>query len=593
MCARLGKTAALAVVLVLAATAICHSEVPLRINYQVMLTNELDEPLADQPVTLEFSIFDAPEEGTVLWGELHNETTNSIGVVSVVLGETTPLDFDFGRPLWLQIFVNGEALGPRRELTSSPYALHAVDSDMLGGAPAGYYTFAEDLFVPGSINDPSNPVDWSNLKNIPEGFADGTDDAGTGVSGSGTAGRVAKFTGTSTLGNSVIEENGGAVHIPWSGPGMGPILSLGGFGPCQVSEALLDINHDADDDYTYALINLDMAGDDENGSYLHCEHYDSGGGLVQTDFSVSNGGDVSTRGKLSVNTADRRLSAVDARGAYPDGGAEVIHAVYEGGELYDATAVYGESKPHDFYGYGGHFVGGYVGALGEVTPTGGQGYTGLEGRCVGGSGRNCGVFGWAWDGGTNYGVQAHASSPGTNYGVYASASGGATNYAGYFEGDVRVTGTLYNPLASLEIDHPEDPANSYLRHAFVASSEMKTVYDGIVALDGDGSAWVDLPGWFESLNGDFRYQLTAIGAPAPHLHIAEKISDGRFRIAGGEPWMEVSWQVTGVRHDAAASRHPLRLEEGKRPEDRGRYLVPEAFGAPASETIGHRPVERK
>jgi hypothetical protein len=31
--------------------------------------------------------------------------------------------------------------------------------------------------------------------------------------------------------------------------------------------------------------------------------------------------------------------------------------------------------------------------------------------------------------------------------------------------------------------------------------------------------------WFGALNKDFRYQLTAIGAPGPNLHIAEEISD--------------------------------------------------------------------
>ncbi|MBN2565506.1 MAG: hypothetical protein JXB46_07320 [Candidatus Eisenbacteria bacterium] len=587
-------TAALLMGLVLLLHAPANAQIPRTMNYQVMLTDDLDQPLADQAVILELSIFDAFEDGSLLWSEVHETTTNSIGVVSVVLGDTTPLAFDFNRPLWLQLEVDGELLNPRRELTASPFALHSVDSDLLGGASADSYVSGEDLVVPGAINDPSNPVDWTKLKNVPDGFADGTDEAGTGISGSGTAGRVARFTGASTLGNSVIEEIGDGVHISWSEPEVRPALSLGGMGARQLEAALLDLSHDSQGEYTYALINMDIAGDDEFGDYLHCEHHDSAGGVVvTTDFSVSNGGDVTTRGTFEASPYDRRLWSIHARNAYPSNDAHAIHAVYDGTDTYDAAAVYGECVPQDFYGYGGDFVGGYIGVQGKVEPTGSAAYCGVSGYCTGGSGNNTAVAGTASGVGWNYGVYGNAYGEGTNYGVYGESSGTGTHYAGYFDGDARVTGTLYNPLALLEIDHPEDPENSYLRHAFVASSEMKTVYDGTVTLGGDGSVWVTLPDWFESLNGDFRYQLTAIGAPAPRLHVAEKVSNGRFRIAGGEPSMEVSWQVTGIRHDAAARQRPLAVQSAKRVEDRGRYLTPGAFGAPAEQTIGHADRVRK
>ena len=54
---------------------------------------------------------------------------------------------------------------------------------------------------------------------------------------------------------------------------------------------------------------------------------------------------------------------------------------------------------------------------------------------------------------------------------------------------------------------------------------MKNVYDGVVVLDRKGKAEIDLPDWFGALNKDFRYQLTAIGAPGPNLYIAEEISE--------------------------------------------------------------------
>jgi hypothetical protein len=47
----------------------------------------------------------------------------------------------------------------------------------------------------------------------------------------------------------------------------------------------------------------------------------------------------------------------------------------------------------------------------------------------------------------------------------------------------------------------------------------------------------------KSVNGTFRYQLTAIGAPGPNLYISQEVSNNQFTIAGGEPGMKVSWQV--------------------------------------------------
>ena len=57
---------------------------------------------------------------------------------------------------------------------------------------------------------------------------------------------------------------------------------------------------------------------------------------------------------------------------------------------------------------------------------------------------------------------------------------------------------------------------------------MKNVYDGVVVLDNKGKAEIELPDWFSALNKDFRYQLTAIGAPGPNLYIAEEISEATY-----------------------------------------------------------------
>jgi hypothetical protein len=148
-------------------------------------------------------------------------------------------------------------------------------------------------------------------------------------------------------------------------------------------------------------------------------------------------------------------------------------------------------------------------------------------------------------------------------------------YAGVFIGRVYVAGALEKAGGGFKIDHPLDPANSYLNHSFVESDARKNVYDGTVVLDDDGAATVVLPPWFERLNRDVRYQLTAIGTPAPELHIAEELADSRFRIGGGRPGQKVCWQVTGIRQDAWAQAFPLVVEEAKPADVCGAYLHPD------------------
>jgi hypothetical protein len=159
----------------------------------------------------------------------------------------------------------------------------------------------------------------------------------------------------------------------------------------------------------------------------------------------------------------------------------------------------------------------------------------------------------------------------------------------YVGGALEVNGPIYKDAGGFKIDHPLDPANKYLYHSFVESPDMKNLYDGVAVLDAQGEAVVNLPGWFEAVNKDFRYQLTAVGAPGPNLYVAQKVTGNNFKIAGGSPGMEVSWQVTGTRKDPYAAAHPIPVEEDKSPEERGYYRNPEVYGQPAERHIyNHR-----
>jgi len=164
---------------------------------------------------------------------------------------------------------------------------------------------------------------------------------------------------------------------------------------------------------------------------------------------------------------------------------------------------------------------------------------------------------------------------------------GGNDYAGWFGGNVYISGNLAKGSGSFKIDHPLDPANKYLYHSFVESPDMMNVYNGNVVTNQHGVATVTLPDYFEALNQDFRYQLTVIGQFAQAI-VARKITHNRFVIRSSKPNVEVSWQVTGIRHDAYADAHRIEVEVEKAPQEQGRYLHPELFGAPTEQAIGYQ-----
>jgi hypothetical protein len=152
-------------------------------------------------------------------------------------------------------------------------------------------------------------------------------------------------------------------------------------------------------------------------------------------------------------------------------------------------------------------------------------------------------------------------------------------------GNLEVTGSLsVGGNKNFKIDDPLDPANKYMYHASVESSEVMNIYTGNATTDTAGNAVVQLPAWFEVLNGDFRYQLTVIGQFAQAI-VASKVANHNFGIKTDKPNVEVSWQVTGLRQDAYTKAHPLVVEEEKPAAERGHYLHPEVFGQPESKAI--------
>jgi hypothetical protein len=193
-----------------------------------------------------------------------------------------------------------------------------------------------------------------------------------------------------------------------------------------------------------------------------------------------------------------------------------------------------------------------------------------------------GGAGGAFTGGAGYSVPYGDGIDATNYGGGTYGSSGA--YAGNFTGDINVSGAVFAATKDFKIDHPLDPANKYLYHSSVESSEMMNIYSGNVTTDDHGDATVQLPEWFEVLNTDFRYQLSVIGQFAQAI-VARKIENNRLEIRTSAPNVEVSWQVTGVRQDVYAKANPLVVEQEKSNRERGYYIHPELYGAPEEKGI--------
>jgi len=260
-----------------------------------------------------------------------------------------------------------------------------------------------------------------------------------------------------------------------------------------------------------------------------------------------------------------------------------VDAVAEGG-LFNYGIV--ASGQEDFYGIYDALlnVGGYFEARGGDTCIAIKAYTNTSDTVA------YGVYAGVYNSLKNYGGYFDVSSPDTNYGLFAEASGGDRNYgiyakapvgtnhwAGYFDGDIESSRYIFAQSKFFKIDHPLDPENKYLIHASVESPDQMNVYNGNVVTDGNGRATVTLPEYFEALNTDFRYQLTVIGEFA-HAVISEEIRNNRFGILTDRPYVKVSWQVTGIRNDAAARARKIQVEMDKPESERGTYLDPEAYG---------------
>ncbi len=170
------------------------------------------------------------------------------------------------------------------------------------------------------------------------------------------------------------------------------------------------------------------------------------------------------------------------------------------------------------------------------------------------------------------------SQPTAGWGIGVLGQGGW--YGLFSNGNLGATG-----VKTFAIDHPEDPNNKILKHFSIEANEVLNLYRGVVVLDGNGEATVELPSYFDLINTNFSYQLTAIGTPQ-QPYVLTEIAGNTFEVAGA-PNSKVSWTVYANRNDKYLQQNP---EEGvdvvvKIGERQGKYLNPELYGMPESSAM--------
>ena len=239
----------------------------------------------------------------------------------------------------------------------------------------------------------------------------------SGLDGSGVANYIPKFTAATTLGNSVIYQNGSAIGIGITNPTYK--LTVGGnFFASTVNTGwgdyeLYAMNQDVrtTDSPTFNQLNLTDFGTAAGGFHIGSTS-DPGTGNLIVDGSVGVGTS-SPSGRLHAASTSEYSGYFTSN--YPSASTRVLYSEFTGSGNYSAVSVYGKCIPADYFGIGGYFDGGYIGVEGRVVPTGNHDYRGVVGFATGGSG--------------------------TNYGVYGSASGAGTNIGVYYSGGLAGTGT--------------------------------------------------------------------------------------------------------------------------------------------------------
>jgi hypothetical protein len=525
-----------------------QGSVPRLVQFGAVLEDAAGRPVSGL-ASVTFSLYAEQSGGSALWTETQNVLADAHGHYTATLGVATnggfPAElFGTGESRWLGVAIARQTEMPRILLANVPYALKAGDAQTLGGLPASDYVTAQQLAARSSATTivstggaaPQSMPDVAPAAQAPYLASAVPQTTPSPITGGGTAQYLPLWTAASNLANSKIFQSvGGNLGINTITPSV-----------------LLDVNGDA-------IV---------RGSLALTPQATATASAGQPSHSVQWLGSVFNSSTNSAQTAGFAFRAVpdSTNGPSPTTKFDLFYGP-GGGSLTDT----GLSVDH-----AGNIN--FVASQTFPRATGVLSNTDFVLPAVFISNSNPVAYGMEVD---TPGSQAFAARFGSGYvGIYAT---GAT-YAAILDGDVQVTGNLSKAGGSFKIDDPIDPAHKYLSHSFVESPDMMDVYNGNVTTDAKGIAVVTMQDWFEALNSDYRYQLTTMGQFAQAM-VSKEIANGQFTIQTDKPNVKVSWQVTGIRHDAWANAHRIPVEEQKPANEQGKYLHPALFGAGPEKSI--------
>jgi hypothetical protein len=197
------------------ATAASRTVVPRLVSFSGAIKDGTGNPVTGA-AEVTFSLYTFQEGGSPLWVETQKLQLDQQGHYTVLLGSTQPdglpLDlFASGQAQWLgvQPELPGAPEQPRVLLVGMPYALKAADADTLGGLPASAFAMAAAAGSSSSSSAATASGTQSQASDAPTTSVP----LSSTVTGSGTANTFAMFTGSSTIGDSLITQSGGAAVI--------------------------------------------------------------------------------------------------------------------------------------------------------------------------------------------------------------------------------------------------------------------------------------------------------------------------------------------------------------------------------------------
>lgn len=194
------------------------AQAPESFNYQAVLRDADGTVKANESVAIQIIIRQGTPDGIAMYLENHNTQSTELGLINLRIGNgTTSDDFSIidwsAGPYFLELTVNGVEMGTS-QLISVPYALHANTAEKTSGITATNIANWNTAYGWGDHSGLYRPLGyvpaWSEITDIPTGFADGADNVDDADHSVTNEIQVLSVSGS----DLTLSKDGGTVAIP-------------------------------------------------------------------------------------------------------------------------------------------------------------------------------------------------------------------------------------------------------------------------------------------------------------------------------------------------------------------------------------------